>query len=146
MSRGLLVVRLAQEGADDLLDQHGGRVDPVEIAVVVIVTVIVIEVVAVAQIEGDLVVAPEAAEVAAVAIADVVHLLGLAWRHAAVALLVETGRAAAAGVEAPEAAAIFPIALHHLGVAGVRLAVLGMGGALLAVAVARLSQRGTRGG
>src|SRR5690348_4736681 len=102
------VARLADQRLDHLLDEQGPGVDLVEIAVAVIIAVVRIEVVAAAQVVGDLPVGIAAA-VGALPPLSAVELLRLARRHAAVVLLGEP-RGATAGAVAIVIAMSVPMA------------------------------------
>ena len=86
---------IAQDGAQDLGDRIGARIDPVDVILVVNVAAIGIEIILAADVVRDLVVRRVAIVSVGQALADIVELLGLARRQAAVVLLGEARGAVA---------------------------------------------------
>jgi len=115
------IFRLAKERRDNLLDQHRARIDPVEIAVAIIIIAVRIEAVLRAQVVRNLVVSQSRAVAGREALADIVQLLRLARRNARNGFLGEAGRTS------PVAVADGTLKIVSMGIA-VAVARLGGGG------------------
>lgn len=96
------------------MDQHGSRVDLVEITFAVIIAIRPIEAVAAAQVIWKLIVGPHSAIAPRPTLPHVVQLLGLSGRKAAIIFLGKTRRATA--IALADVAGRLRVALAWLGV------------------------------